>query len=205
MLILTRKNGQSIHIGDEITITVKEIRGNQIRLGIDAPGYVKVYREEIYAQIVEQNKFAASSNKSSVGVLASSLPSKKSSLSEGTIHFEDGLIGFDSLKDFQLVIAEGPFFWLELKEDPSSRFLVAPVSDLESLYSGKFDPKAEQIDFKSKDELGMFLIVTVEDEIEKSSVNAKAPILVNFRSQKAVQLIIDEPEFEMKKAISSFM
>ena len=48
MLILTRKSGQSVHIGDEIKITVIEIKGNQVRIGVDAPRHVAVHREEIY-------------------------------------------------------------------------------------------------------------------------------------------------------------
>ena len=59
MLVLTRKPGQSIYIGDDIKITLKEIKGNQIRLGIDAAPAVKIYREEIYTQILEENQSAA--------------------------------------------------------------------------------------------------------------------------------------------------
>ncbi len=59
MLVLTRKPGQSIHVGDDIRITLKEIKGNQVRVGIDAPSSIKIYREEIYQQILEENKSAA--------------------------------------------------------------------------------------------------------------------------------------------------
>lgn len=59
MLILTRKSGESIKIGDEITISVIEVRGHQVRLGIDAPRDVVVHREEIYEMIQEQNRLAA--------------------------------------------------------------------------------------------------------------------------------------------------
>ena len=47
MLILTRKSGASINIGDEIKVTVLEIRGSQVRLGISAPKHIQVDREEI--------------------------------------------------------------------------------------------------------------------------------------------------------------
>lgn len=59
MLVLTRKPGQSVYIGDEIKITLHGIRGNQVRIGIEAPPAVKIYREEIYLQILEENKSAA--------------------------------------------------------------------------------------------------------------------------------------------------
>lgn len=59
MLILTRKRGESIYIGGRIKITVVELKGNQVRIGIDAPQTERVYREEIYIQILEENKRAA--------------------------------------------------------------------------------------------------------------------------------------------------
>jgi carbon storage regulator len=59
MLILTRKPGESIYIGDGIKVTIVEVKGSQIRLGIDAPSSVRIYREEIYEQIMEENRQAA--------------------------------------------------------------------------------------------------------------------------------------------------
>ena len=59
MLILTRKAGESIKIGDDITISVVEVRGHQVRLGIEAPRDVVVHREEIYEIIQAQNRLAA--------------------------------------------------------------------------------------------------------------------------------------------------
>ena len=54
MLILTRKLGESIRIGDDITLTVLSVKGNQIRLGIDAPREVEVHRQEIYDRILDE-------------------------------------------------------------------------------------------------------------------------------------------------------
>lgn len=58
MLILTRKLGESITIGDDIKITVLGIHGRQVRLGVIAPAKVVVHREEIYHKIQEENKKA---------------------------------------------------------------------------------------------------------------------------------------------------
>jgi carbon storage regulator len=58
MLILTRKPGQAIRIGNDVIISVKEIRGRQVRLGIEAPNNVPVYREEIYEAVMEANREA---------------------------------------------------------------------------------------------------------------------------------------------------
>ena len=54
MLILTRKDNESLLIGDDIVITVLEIKGNQVRIGINAPKDVDVHREEVYRRIETQ-------------------------------------------------------------------------------------------------------------------------------------------------------
>ena len=54
MLILTRKKGESLIIGDDINVTVLGIRGNQVRIGVDAPRDVAVHRQEIYDRIREE-------------------------------------------------------------------------------------------------------------------------------------------------------
>ena len=51
MLILTRRIGESVKINEDITVTVLGIKGNQIRIGIDAPRHVSVHREEIYQRM----------------------------------------------------------------------------------------------------------------------------------------------------------
>jgi carbon storage regulator len=55
MLVLTRKSEESINIGDNITITIVEIKGNSVRLGIKAPSNLKIYRNELYEKIRQEN------------------------------------------------------------------------------------------------------------------------------------------------------
>lgn len=64
MLILSRRAGESLTIGDDIVVTVVAINGNQIRLGIAAPREVRVLREEIYRAVQEENRAAASASQS---------------------------------------------------------------------------------------------------------------------------------------------
>lgn len=62
MLALTRKKGESLVINNNIEVTILEIRGDQIKLGISAPGDVSIYRKEVYLQIQEENKAALETN-----------------------------------------------------------------------------------------------------------------------------------------------
>ncbi len=64
MLALTRKLNESIMIGNDVEITILDIKGDQVKLGINAPKSVPVYRKEIYLQILESNKEAVEGNAS---------------------------------------------------------------------------------------------------------------------------------------------
>lgn len=59
MLVLTRKIAEGITIGPHIRVVVLEIKGGQVRLGIEAPTSVQVHRDEVYARILEENKQAS--------------------------------------------------------------------------------------------------------------------------------------------------
>jgi carbon storage regulator len=62
MLVLSRKLGEVIAIGDKIRITVVEVKGNQVRLGIEAPQDLRIYRQEIYDMVQQENRQAAEWN-----------------------------------------------------------------------------------------------------------------------------------------------
>lgn len=59
MLVLTRRLGEGIAIGSGIRVVILGIRGSQVRLGIEAPPETEIYRDEIYAKIVDENRRAA--------------------------------------------------------------------------------------------------------------------------------------------------
>ncbi len=60
MLVLTRKKNQSIIVGDDVEIVVVDIKGDQIKLGVNAPKSIAVHRKEVYEEIQKENQLAAS-------------------------------------------------------------------------------------------------------------------------------------------------
>ena len=73
MLILTRKLGENIRIGDDVRIVVLDIKGGQVKLGIDAPPNVSVHREEIYEKIRDENRRASAIGGDEVRQIAEAL------------------------------------------------------------------------------------------------------------------------------------
>lgn len=74
MLVLTRKTGEGILIGDDVKITIVEVRGNSIRLGIQAPRQKKIHRLEVYERIMNENREALKWHPSDLSKLQESLP-----------------------------------------------------------------------------------------------------------------------------------
>ncbi len=77
MLVLTRKAGEGIIIGDDIRITVVELKGGGVRIGIDAPREMKVHRQEVYDRILQENKEATQWNIADLDALSSILNVEK--------------------------------------------------------------------------------------------------------------------------------
>ena len=73
MLILSRKTDQAIKIGDDITLTIIEIRGDQVKIGVEAPKSIKVFRQEVFSAIKSENTAALNVNTDSIGALSKML------------------------------------------------------------------------------------------------------------------------------------
>ncbi|GAB3692389.1 carbon storage regulator CsrA [Angustibacter aerolatus] len=69
MLVLTRRIGESLVIGEDVTIRVLDVKGDVVRLGVDAPRHVAIHRQEVYDAVVAANRAAAVSSDEAVAAL----------------------------------------------------------------------------------------------------------------------------------------
>jgi len=76
MLVLTRKLNETIVIGDNIEVTVLDIKGDQVRLGVSAPKEVGIYRKEIYLEIKKENQQASLANLTSLKIIGKIIKDK---------------------------------------------------------------------------------------------------------------------------------
>jgi carbon storage regulator len=83
MLVLSRKPGESLRVGEDVRITVVSTASGQVRIGIEAPENVTIYREEVYERIVQANVEAAKASASAVDAIA---PPRTSKPSRGAGH-----------------------------------------------------------------------------------------------------------------------
>ena len=79
MLVLTRKPGEKIIIGDKIEMTIVEVKGDSVRIAFDAPKEIKIYRGEIYEEIASENKRAAVSSTTANLSILKDIPQRRES------------------------------------------------------------------------------------------------------------------------------
>lgn len=83
MLVLTRRPGESIVIGNEIVVTVLEVRHDQVRIGIAAPRSVQVHREEIFRQVAQENAAAVTTASAAAALLKRRPPKPPGAVGQG--------------------------------------------------------------------------------------------------------------------------
>ena len=195
MLILTRKPGQGICIGNDIQITVKEINGNQVRLGIEAAPAIKVYRSEIYEQIIKENISAASAG----GIKFNSTRFGSLEVKEDKIiDFPVGIIGISEAERFVLLDYNPPFSWLHSVDNPEVAFVVVNGAEFGKTYQIEMPYGDRDIDLKPNDEFALINVVTVQEDVGQTAVNMRAPIIVNLRNKKGKQFILEDENMPLK-------
>lgn len=117
---------------------------------------------------------------------------------ESIIELPSGLIGFPKHKQFVMIDHKPPFSWLHSVEDADLAFVVVDGFEFGDKYNLKPPYGDGDIDLKQDDEYAILVIVTVRPDPQFTTANLKAPIFVNVRTRKGVQIIFDDPNLSTR-------
>jgi flagellar assembly factor FliW len=232
VLILTRKVGESIIIGDNIRVAVLEVRGRQIRLGIDAPPDVVVLREEIAQRLAHENLRAASFNYQEVQQAfiaferepleaialwppqpeSSPLTIESQALGRVTvpedhiITFPAGLPGFPEQSRYALIHSQlkVPFYLLQCVDNPAVAFVVADPAALFPDYRPKSSPvDLQDLQAQSPEDLRVLVILTFPPGRPREiTANLTSPLLINPGRRLGKQIVIDKPLYSSQHPVT---
>lgn len=126
---------------------------------------------------------------------------------EKIIHFETGIPGFLDEKDF--IVLDIPdndvLQLLQSLHTPSLAFFITNPHQFDPSYNFNLSENViEMLRIKEKEEVVIFAIMTIRDPFKQSTINFKAPIVVNHRKKLGKQIILNDQQYEMRAAISSF-
>lgn len=111
---------------------------------------------------------------------------------ETVIEFPSGIIGFPRHKSFVMLEHKPPFSWLHSVEDESLAFVVVDGLEFGSAYQLPPPVGDRMIDLREDDEYAILVIVTVRSDPRDTTANLKAPLFVNLRNRRGVQVIYDD-------------
>lgn len=123
---------------------------------------------------------------------------------EKIVHFDNGILGFEDYKDYTILYdieSEGRSFfsWLQSIDEKALAFpIVNPFKADESYNPHVNDEMLKPIGSYTDEDLAVFLLATIPADVKETSVNMRAPLIINAATRKGIQLILDSPEYEIK-------
>ena len=231
MLILTRKIGESILVGDNIRLVVLEIRGRQIRLGIEAPADIVVLREEIAQRLTDENRRAASFNhqeaQQAVNALTPEFAPKQAwrparpesptvtiesqALGQVTVStdriitFASGLAGFPDERRFALLNdhLEPPFYCLQSVDNASLAFVVTDPTALVPDYRPKDGASTlQELRASGPEDLKALVTLTIPPGRPRDiTANLMSPLLINPEQGLGKQVVVEKPHYSHQHPI----
>jgi len=124
---------------------------------------------------------------------------------EDVLTFEYGIPGFDDLTKFVILgktDVESPFFWLQSLEDSGVAFVISDPFNYVSDYEAEIDTTmAKFLGIEDENDAIIYNIVTVPEDISKTSINLKAPLVINTKNNKACQVILENERYKFKHII----
>lgn len=119
------------------------------------------------------------------------------------IEVPGGLIGFPNLTRYVMFEHKPPFSWLHAVDDQNLAFVVVDGFEFGKEYDVKPPLNEKETDFKKDEEFAILVIVTVRSDPRMTTANLKAPVFVNMRNRKGVQVIIDDARFSTRHPLWS--
>lgn len=203
MLVLARKLGEGITIGDHIEVTVITVRGQQVKLGIQAPEGISIYRNEIYRKILDENRKAATSqhdktNPPSYAPIATQKPK--------VLHFPSGILGFSDSKDFMIFDHDqNPNFkWLQAVEDASLSFIVMDPLSIMPHYEPEIPgEELAELGIQNPEHIALIVFVTIShDHPANMTANLQGPVMINMENLLAKQVISHRDRYHTQHSLA---
>jgi flagellar assembly factor FliW len=117
---------------------------------------------------------------------------------ETVITIPAGVIGFPHTTKYVMLDHKPPFSWLHSIEDPNLAFVVVDGFEFGQQFDVKPPVGDKDTDLRADDEYAILIIVTVRSDPRLTTANLKAPVFVNMRNRKGVQIIIDDPRYSTR-------
>lgn len=123
---------------------------------------------------------------------------------EKVINFKEGLLGFEDMKQFILLASEekSAFYWLQSVDNGELAFAIVNPFVFYPTYSPEIkDEHIEELGELNEDDLNVYTILVVPEDVKKMTTNLKAPIVINKKSKKAKQVIVENDEYKIRHKI----
>ena len=121
------------------------------------------------------------------------------------ITFEKGLLGFESIKRYIFIRNENediPFHWLQAVDKPEPAFVITIPFLFKENYEFDIPKKIiEQLEIEKKDDIVVYSIAVVPDDIQKTTINLQGPLIINTNNKKGKQIILDREDYGLKYCI----
>ncbi len=226
MLILTRKIGETLLIGENIRLVVLEVRGKQIRLGIDAPPDVPILREEILHRLILENGEAAafrlrdleeacrlarraiprgaippSAQPATIPINTREFGQVMVSEDE-IINFPKGLPGFSEFHRYALIEQSqtSPFLCLQCLDKTSLAFVAAEPRSLVTDYRlGPSGSALQELEARDLNEIILLVLLTIPPgQPQEMTANLSGPILINPGQRRGKQILVENSRYSQK-------
>lgn len=119
---------------------------------------------------------------------------------ENIIFFEEGIPAFENLKKFVIIKEdESPFYWLQSIEDKDIAFVIINPFEIKPDYEFDLpDEVVSKLEIDSPQDVAVFSIVVIPEDVKQTRVNLKAPIIINVNKRKGMQYLLDDERYPLR-------